>query len=210
MRGSLVVLVAATATAAALGGCYDQPKPNCSFSCQTSQLCPDDYQCAPDGLCHLVLPGGTLAECPELLPDASDLDVPVDGPIDAVADASVDATIDATADAQPDASIPDASPDAAPPPDAMVMIDASPPPDASPDASPPDASLNLVDVISCTGVTPDATIGTTGSAYVPVSTTINAGNVIQFGAVACLRFNQPGTYPFFCSVHLFSGTVTVN
>lgn len=232
MRGWLVVV----ATAALAGaGCYDQPKPNCSFSCATSQLCPDGYQCAADGLCHLELAGGGLAECPGLLVDAFISDAPIDGgpdatppPDAAIADAAV---IDA---AVADAAVPDARPiDAAVVPDASLP-DARPPDAAVPDASPPDASTAAVDLISCTGVTPDASISAATGAYVPATTTITAGQIIKFtpggthdmvsgtggtpdgtfqtplGAVACLRFNQAGTYPFYCSVHFFTGSVTVN
>jgi plastocyanin len=229
MRGWLVVV-----TAAALAGCYDQPKPSCSFSCQASQLCPEDYACAPDGLCHLVLDGGALAECPDLLPDASTLDAPIDAEFDANVDAGIDApvadaAVDAAIDASPDAAIADAQVDAS--------VDASPP-DAAIDASPPDGAPDAapvaVELISCSGVTPDAAIGVSGGNYTPVTTTIAAGEIVQFtpggahdmvsgapgspdgvfqtplSAVACLRFNQGGTYPFYCSVHEFTGTVIVN
>jgi plastocyanin len=231
MRGWLVVVATA---ALAEAGCYDQPRPNCSFSCQTSQLCPEDYVCAPDGLCHLMLAGGGMAECPDLLVDGAISDAPIDGGNDAMVDATLEfdaavpdaPPVDATLD--PDAAVPDAAPiDAA-------VADAGPPDAAAPDASPPDASTSAVDLIACTGVTPDATIGTTGSAYVPTTTTITAGQIIKFiptgthdmvsgvpptpdgtfqtplATTACLRFNQVGTYPFFCSVHEFTGSVTVN
>jgi hypothetical protein len=93
MRGWIVLV-----TVAALAGCYDQPTPACSFGCRDTGTCPDGYQCsAGDGVCHRVLPGGGLAECPELLPDAQ-LDAPVDAP---AADASPDATTDAPVDAAP-------------------------------------------------------------------------------------------------------------
>jgi len=229
MRGWLVLVCAA-----ALAGCYDQPKPNCSFTCGEGGACPTDYQCGPEDLCHLVLPGGGLAECQFTLPDGA-VDAPIDaptpdGPVDAPAvDASLDAPIDA---AVPDANLPDA-------PAIDAVIDAAPIDALAIDAAPIDAAgidaTVAVSLISCSGVTPDATITTTGSAYVPVSTTIVAGQVIKFdpaGAphdmvsglvgnadgtfatptsqVACLQFHETGTYPFFCSVHGFAGDVTVN
>lgn len=106
-------------------------------------------------------------------------------------------------------------------PDAGVTSDAGPP---------------AVEVLSCTGLTPVATINAGTGAYVftPSGSTFSVGDVIQFvpgssahdmtsgsgttadgrfqttlGATECLRFNAAGTYPFFCSVHLFMGTLTV-
>jgi hypothetical protein len=225
MRGWLLL-----ACAAALAGCYDQPKPNCTFVCGEGGACPDDYQCGTDDLCHLVLPGGALAECGFTIPD---------GPTDARVDAAIDAPmIDAAPDAAPDASLPDADPPDAPPdaplppdaaPDAPPLPDAPPAPDAAPDAPPPPVEIVLCPVAVA------ATITTTSSAYVPPSTTINAGETIEFnpggaphdmvsgtvaspdglfatptGDTVCLQFNVAGTYPFFCSVHTFTGSITVN
>ena len=49
-RAWLLALVAATA---ALAACFSPGKPPCAFTCiSASRLCPDDYTCGADGLCH--------------------------------------------------------------------------------------------------------------------------------------------------------------
>jgi hypothetical protein len=63
-------------------GCFDPEEPLCAFACGDNNLCPDDYQCLPDGYCHLH---GQAGEC--TFPDASanfsdaggDLGAPNDG-----------------------------------------------------------------------------------------------------------------------------------
>jgi len=35
----------------ASAGCFDRPTPACAFECGPGGDCPDDYSCAPDGLC---------------------------------------------------------------------------------------------------------------------------------------------------------------
>ena len=38
---------------ATVAGCYSPPKPACAFSClKAERLCPKDYECGDDGLCH--------------------------------------------------------------------------------------------------------------------------------------------------------------
>ncbi len=130
------------------------------------------------------------------------------------------ATIDgATADAPVDAPGIDAPTDA-------IGIDA-----------PVDAPSS-VQMISCIGANPAQTITITGvpSAFTPSSVTITANQVIRFDPAgtfhnmtsgtppsnangifatpnsqeACLRFTQAGTFAYYCSIHLFTGTITVN
>jgi len=37
----------------ALGGCFSPSTPPCAFTCiSAGHLCPDDYSCGADGLCH--------------------------------------------------------------------------------------------------------------------------------------------------------------
>ena len=86
-----------------------------------------------------------------------------------------------------------------------------------------------VAAVSCAGITPAASITTTGNAYTPATAAISVGGVVQFtmpsihnvisttpglavdfGATTCLRFTAAGTYNFKCSVHLFTGSITVN
>lgn len=197
-------------------GCYDQPRPNCTYACGPSNACPPMYMCGSDDVCHLVLDNGELAVCQFPTIDG--------GP----ADASIDAE-PPQFDSEPPP--PDALVDAEPPPDALV--DAVPPFDATPV---PDAEPAEVEVVDCLTVTPDATITTSAGAYIPVNTTIILGQVIRFdpsgfahdmdagtpaaplpdlfdtpvGQVVCLRFNDSGNYPFFCSVHDFTGSVLVS
>lgn len=76
-------------------------------------------------------------------------------------------------------------------------------------------------------VTPDAVVTTQNSAYVPMMTSIVEGDIVQFtpegihdvngGAVfsvgfggnKCFRFDVAGSYPFHCTSHPFTGTITV-
>lgn len=107
---------------------------------------------------------------------------------------------------------------------------------ATPDAAQmPDAgSTNKVVTVTCPAA-PDAMVGISagGTAYAPMATTIavngvvkfvmtathdakpntltttDPGLVVGFGESKCLKFTASGTYGFFCSVHSFAGTVTV-
>jgi hypothetical protein len=102
-------LVAAAALAVA--GCYKTPKPSCTFQCGAGGVCPTDYACGPDQICHLMT-GSGLAACPIQYDDAAPLDSsqadakPIDAPpIDATVDATVDANVDAKVDANVDANL---------------------------------------------------------------------------------------------------------
>jgi len=110
-------------------------------------------------------------------------------------------------------------------------VDAKPV-DAKPADAPPDAPHHVL-AVSCTGITPDATVTTAGDSYSPTATTITTNQIVEFqmpsahnvvsigtnidsglsvgfGQTGCLQFTVAGTYEFECSVHLFTGTVTVN
>jgi plastocyanin len=92
-----------------------------------------------------------------------------------------------------------------------------------------DAPASVV-TVSCTGATPAATFTTTATstAYSPASATVPVGAVVEFqmspehnvssstaglavdfGQTKCLQFKDAGTFDFKCSVHLFTGTITV-
>jgi plastocyanin len=87
-----------------------------------------------------------------------------------------------------------------------------------------------IQTVSCTGITPAATVSTTATstAYSQPSTTITMGQVVQFtmasahnvssttpglavdfGQTKCLQFTATGMFHFMCSVHGFTGTITV-
>jgi plastocyanin len=110
--------------------------------------------------------------------------------------------------------------------------------DAAIDAAAVDAGIDAmssVSVVQCPG-NPDLTIGINGGgdAFMPNTGTIPVNGVVEFdpngtshnmvsgtlpngdgqfgtptGQVTCLRFTVAGTYPFFCSLHSFTGTLTV-
>ncbi|KAB2899133.1 MAG: hypothetical protein F9K40_10605 [Kofleriaceae bacterium] len=111
--------------------------------------------------------------------------------------------------------------------------------DAGPDATAIDAPIDAassVMVVACPG-TPDLEIGVNGggTAYMPSTGTISVNEIVRFtpgdpnhdlvsgtpgsadglfatplGQTTCLRFTATGTFPFFCTVHSFTGTITVN
>jgi plastocyanin len=111
--------------------------------------------------------------------------------------------------------------------------------DAAIDAAAVDAGIDAmssVSVVTCP-VTPDLEIAVNGggTAYMPNTGTISVNGVIRFtpgdpnhdmvsgtapnadglfdtvaGDTVCLRFSAAGTFPFFCQVHGFTGTLTVN
>ena len=80
-----------------------------------------------------------------------------------------------------------------------------------------------------TGLTPTVTINAGSGAYVPSTPTVAVNDVIRFipgssvhditgennafqtplGQEACLRFTAAGSFPIHCSVHFFTGTITV-
>lgn len=102
-----------------------------------------------------------------------------------------------------------------------------------------DARNSSVAVLACDGVTPVVRIMTRttgGLGFEPAQPTIHVGEVIEFapssfhdmvsgtpasrdglfdsgdpGEKSCLRFEEAGSFPFFCSVHnSMRGTVTVD
>ncbi len=51
----------ALAVLAVAAGCFNPDKPTCSYVCaDVDPKCPDDYECRPDGYCHLI---GTTDSC---------------------------------------------------------------------------------------------------------------------------------------------------
>lgn len=102
------------------------------------------------------------------------------------------------------------------------------------DARPVDATVAKVFEVGCPA-TPAATVTTTNTvdAYSPMASTVSVGGIVKFalssshnaapntlttsdpaltvdfGATKCLKFNATGTYGFFCTVHGFAGTITV-
>jgi hypothetical protein len=68
MRAILCVLafMVALGGLCALPGCFEPDQPPCAYACGDNGLCPTDYQCLPDGYCHLH---GQPGSC--LYPDAS-------------------------------------------------------------------------------------------------------------------------------------------
>ena len=98
-----------------------------------------------------------------------------------------------------------------------------------------DSPPSAVQPVSCTGITPAATftvvLNGTMFAFSPSSANVHVNDVVRFmttsshpvssgpvgspdGKVSttgdnCLKFTQAGTFPFFCNVHLFPGTLTV-
>jgi len=45
--------LALAGAAAGIGGCFSPSTPPCAFTCVSAgHLCPDDYTCGTDGLCH--------------------------------------------------------------------------------------------------------------------------------------------------------------
>lgn len=114
-------------------------------------------------------------------------------------------------------------------------IDATPI-DADPDAVPIDAridAMSTVMVVQCPG-NPDLSISAATGAYVPSTGTISVNGVVRLtpgdpnhnmvsgsnntpdglfstplGQTTCLRFTATGTFPFYCQIHQFTGTITV-
>jgi hypothetical protein len=130
---AVVVVTAGVAAGAALSlvGCFETPKPNSSFACGPDQSCPDDYACQPDGVCHLMRPGGRIAECDVPILDAPAADAPT---ADAPSPPAADALPAVDADETPDADLgTDAAPTFDAPVDATVdaTVDASEEPDAT-------------------------------------------------------------------------------
>jgi plastocyanin len=97
--------------------------------------------------------------------------------------------------------------------------------DPSPDGGGVETSVVEVD---CAGAAVVATVATAGASYSPDQLTIAAGEVVRFdlglghdarsedglfrvdfGAEACLRFDEPGVFGYVCTPHGFRGEVTV-
>jgi plastocyanin len=97
--------------------------------------------------------------------------------------------------------------------------------DPSPDGGPIETSVFEVD---CAEAAVVATVETAGASYSPDQLTIAAGEVVRFdlglghdvrsdddlfrlgfGADACLRFDEPGVFGYFCGPHGFRGEITV-
>jgi plastocyanin len=96
------------------------------------------------------------------------------------------------------------------------------------DSAPIDAAAAAVTEVSCSSATVALTITTAGGEYAPQTATISAGDVVDFTLTAghtahsiddlfavgqgerkCLRFDVAGTYGFYCQVHGFTGSLTV-
>lgn len=97
---------------------------------------------------------------------------------------------------------------------------------STPIDAPPTSSITSV---TCAGATIAATVTAPGFAFTPMSTTISAGEIVQFtmpgehtatsdvaglfrvggGATGCFRFAVAGTFPFHCEPHGFDGTIVV-
>lgn len=141
----------------------------------------------------------------------------------AIGDAAVDVATDTDVG---DASPVDASPDAHPQVDAM--LDA--PQDAAVDGTP----ANIV-MVPCAGSSIAVTIFTSKSDYYPEVVSIRVGEIVEYqplnphdvvagtfaapqtwfmvrgNTIGCVRFDEVGEFPFFCTAHPFSmtGRVTV-
>ena len=114
----------------------------------------------------------------------------------------------------------------------VLAIDAAlhtPDAHATPDA----AAFTDVTVVSCNGTTPIQSVTMTGGSYSPRLIAAHVGDVVQytttsdhdvssqtrvnntpvyrigFSTTGCLQFNTVGSYTYDCSIHGFTGTVTV-
>ena len=88
--------------------------------------------------------------------------------------------------------------------------------------------------VSCTGANIAQTFTVTGAAtfmFSPQTATVPVGSIVEWNTTSfhpvasgtpgspdgkfsttgdgCFKFTQAGTFPFFCNVHLFTGTLTV-
>lgn len=108
----------------------------------------------------------------------------------------------------------------------VAACTASPDPAASGDG--PDGGAAAVVQVECASSTIAATVTTSGFAYSPSSVSIGVGEVVElhptsahdvvssdnlfsvgFGGDSCFRFDQAGSYDFFCAPHQFHGTINV-
>lgn len=93
---------------------------------------------------------------------------------------------------------------------------------------PVDAPASTVSRVTCAGATIAATVTAPGFAFSPMSTTISAGQIVQFdmpsshnavsdsglfradfNAATCFQFDAAGSYGFHCEPHSFTGTIVV-
>jgi plastocyanin len=95
------------------------------------------------------------------------------------------------------------------------------------------SGANKVTTVTCSGTPMTVTVVDGTDAYMPMSTTITAGQMVEFktsvthnvipglapsdpglmvgfSADVCLKFSTAGTYNFVCQNHGFKGTIVVN
>jgi plastocyanin len=95
------------------------------------------------------------------------------------------------------------------------------------------SGANKVTTVTCSGTPMKVTVVDGTDAYMPMSTTITAGSMVEFktsvthnvipglapsdpgltvgfSADVCLKFTTAGTYNFVCQNHGFKGTIVVN
>lgn len=96
--------------------------------------------------------------------------------------------------------------------------------------APVDAPSSVQLIANCTGVpNPDVTVSAGGGVFDPQNPTLPVNGVLRYepgagnhdmaatngefatpmGEITCLRFTAAGTFPVRCTVHGFTGTVTV-
>lgn len=104
------------------------------------------------------------------------------------------------------------------------------PPPPPPPPPPPGGDVEVVD---CAGATLAATITTDGFSYSPDAATIAVDDIVKFeiggghdaqsgtpgnpsdafavgfGDTVCLKFTVAGEFPFYCTPHEFTGSITV-
>lgn len=104
---------------------------------------------------------------------------------------------------------------------------------SSPKDAAPDAPVIPVELLDRCPNTVAATVTDSSMAFIPMETTIRAGDDVKFmitsehivipntlvntdpalhidrGETKCFRFHEPGTYGFLCQVHGFTGSITV-
>jgi hypothetical protein len=68
----LRLCLALVVAAALLPGCFDPRQPACAFSCAADGLCPVNYHCADDGLCHRDDGQGGVCTLPPQIDAAQD------------------------------------------------------------------------------------------------------------------------------------------
>lgn len=54
MRAMLLILTLVAMTCAGAVGCFNPSIPEVAFRCGDGGLCPEDYECRPDGCCHKI------------------------------------------------------------------------------------------------------------------------------------------------------------